>query len=170
MGFCEEFTLWHFATRCSAVKFVKPWMSNHFSESRDPSYVGSAMCPEFPRKDLRGKSYRLHPKESGPEVDQGPGGVITSPTLLGPVLVWSQQNYLLCKWYVFVTKCAHDHPELHRVNKRFIILSQKWFVPGHQWNTKRRVYNMTSHGWDKNKFVWVIDKVRNSDKFWACSL
>jgi len=27
-------------------------------------------------------------------VCQGPGGVTTSSTLLGPVLVWSQQNYL----------------------------------------------------------------------------
>jgi len=32
--------------------------------------------------------------ESGPEVDQGPSGVITSPALLGHVLVWIQQNYL----------------------------------------------------------------------------
>jgi len=41
-------------------------------------------------------SYSLHPRESGPapEVVQGPGGVTTSPTLLGTVLVWSQQNYL----------------------------------------------------------------------------
>jgi len=28
-------------------------------------------------------------------VDQGPIGVITSSTLLGPVLVWSHQNYLI---------------------------------------------------------------------------
>jgi len=38
--------------------------------------------------------YSLHPRESSLEVVQGPGGVTTSPTLLGPVLVWSQQNYL----------------------------------------------------------------------------
>ena len=31
-------------------------------------------------------------RTSGQEVDQGPSGVITSPTLLGPVLVWSQQS------------------------------------------------------------------------------
>jgi len=36
----------------------------------------------------------LHPPQIGPEVVQGPGGVITSSTLLGPVFVWSQQNYL----------------------------------------------------------------------------
>jgi len=30
----------------------------------------------------------LHPLESGP------GGVTVSPTLLGPVLVWKQQNYV----------------------------------------------------------------------------
>jgi len=56
--------------------------------------------PKCPREDWRGKSCWLHPRESGPEVVQGPGGVTTSPTLLGPVLVWShvlvwsQQNYL----------------------------------------------------------------------------
>jgi len=38
--------------------------------------------------------YSLHPLESGPKFVQGPGGVTTSPTLLGPVLVWNQQNYL----------------------------------------------------------------------------
>jgi len=64
------------------------------SESRGPSYVGSSMCPECPTKDWRGTSCWLSPRESGPEVVQGPGGVTTSPTLLGPVLVWSQQSYL----------------------------------------------------------------------------
>jgi len=29
--FCEKSTTWHFATKCAAVKFVKPWMLNHFS-------------------------------------------------------------------------------------------------------------------------------------------
>jgi len=50
--FCEEspLWLWHFATKCAAVKFAKPWMSNHFSELRDRRYVGSAMCPECPTK------------------------------------------------------------------------------------------------------------------------
>ena len=44
-------------------------------------------------KDWKGKSCWLNPQESCPEVVQGPG-VNTSPTLLGPVLVWSQYNYL----------------------------------------------------------------------------
>jgi len=35
------------------------------------------------------------PRESGPEVVQGPSGVTTSLTFLGPVLVCSQQNYLI---------------------------------------------------------------------------
>ena len=86
--------MWHFATKCAAVKFIKPWISRHFFESRDHSYVGSAICPECPRINWRGKSCWLHPRGSGPKVDQEPGGVTTSPTLLGPVLVWSQQNYL----------------------------------------------------------------------------
>jgi len=38
----------------------------------------------------------LHPWESDPEVDvdHDLDDGITHPTLLGPVLVWSQQNYL----------------------------------------------------------------------------
>jgi len=70
---------------------MKPGMSSHFSESRDPSYVGSAMYIQ----NVAGKNGELsfglqsvHPLESGPD------GVTTSPTLLGPVLVWKQQNYL----------------------------------------------------------------------------
>jgi len=43
--------------------------------------------------ELIPSGYSLHPLESGPEFVQGPGGVL-SPTLLGPVLVRSQQNYL----------------------------------------------------------------------------
>jgi len=52
------------------------------------------MCPECPTKKWWGKSCWLHPRESDPDVVQGPGGVITSPTLLGSVLVLSQQKYL----------------------------------------------------------------------------
>jgi len=44
----------------------------------------------------RGKNCETSPAGyvHGKGVDLGPGGVITSPTLLGPVLVWSQHNYL----------------------------------------------------------------------------
>jgi len=38
-------------TKCAAVKFVKPWMSSHISELRDPSYVGLAMCQNVPWKN-----------------------------------------------------------------------------------------------------------------------
>jgi len=48
-------------------------------------YIGSAMCLECLRKDWRDKSCWLHPRESGPEVVQGPGGATTSPTLLSRV-------------------------------------------------------------------------------------
>jgi len=51
-NFCDESTVWHLVTKCAAVKFVNPWMSNHFSESRDASCVGSAMCPEYPKENL----------------------------------------------------------------------------------------------------------------------
>jgi len=36
----------------------------------------------------------LQPQENGQQAAKAPGGVITSPTLLDPVLVLSQQNYL----------------------------------------------------------------------------
>jgi len=43
--------------------------------------------------ELSPSGYRLHLWESDPKFVQGPGEVTTSPTLLGPVLLWSQQNY-----------------------------------------------------------------------------
>jgi len=70
------------------------WMSNHFSELKDHNYVCSAMCPECPTKVWRSRSCWLNSQESGPEIFQGLGGMTLSSTLLGPVLVWSQQNYL----------------------------------------------------------------------------
>ena len=93
---CEEFSVWHFVTKSTGLKSVKPRMSSHFSESRDPTYVSSAMCPKCAKKEWRTKSFRLQstPTEKRSKVCQGPGGVTTSPTLLDPVLVWSQQNYL----------------------------------------------------------------------------
>jgi len=74
--FCEEFTVWHMATKCSnPVKFVKPWMLSHFSQWRDPSYVGSDMCPECSMKDWRSKSW-LHPRESGADIGVGAGNFL----------------------------------------------------------------------------------------------
>jgi len=40
----------------------------------------------------RGESCWLHPRESSPEVDQGPGKVITSPTMFGSVLLRNQRE------------------------------------------------------------------------------
>jgi len=73
----SAFTVWHFATKCTPLKFAKRLVSKHFSESRDPSYVGSAICPECPEKHWRGKSCWLNPQESSQEISQGPSGVIS---------------------------------------------------------------------------------------------
>ena len=54
--------------------------------------VSWAMYPECPTKDWWGKPCWLNPWERDPDVVQGLDGVTASPTLLGPVLVWSQQN------------------------------------------------------------------------------
>ena len=42
--------------KSAAVKFIKPWMSSHFFESRDPSYDGSTTWLECPKKDRRSES------------------------------------------------------------------------------------------------------------------
>jgi len=52
-------------TKSTGLKFVKPSISSHFSESIDPSYVNSAMCPKCPRKEWRTKSIRLHSAPTG---------------------------------------------------------------------------------------------------------
>ena len=85
-------------TKSTGLKSVKPGTSSHFSESRDPSYCMLVWpCVQnVPGKngDISPSGYSLHPQESGQEVVQGPGDVTKSPTLLRPVLVWSQKNYL----------------------------------------------------------------------------
>ena len=92
----EELSVVHFVTKSTGLKFEKSRMSSQFFESRDPRYVNSAMCPKCPRKEWRTKSLRLQSPPTGkrPKVCQGPRDVTTCPTLLGPVLVWSQHNCL----------------------------------------------------------------------------
>ena len=62
---CEEFSVWHFVTKSTGLKSANPRMSTHFSESRDPSCVSSAMCPECPRKEWRTKSFKLQSTPTG---------------------------------------------------------------------------------------------------------
>jgi len=64
-------------------------MQCYFSEWSPQLYVGSATSRDCPNKYWQGVPCWLQPRESGLEVEQGPGGVIPFPTLLGPVLVWS---------------------------------------------------------------------------------
>jgi len=95
--FCDESVVWHFATKCAAVKVAEPWMWNHISsELREHryQYICFGHVSRIPTKDWRGKSSWLNQRKRGSEVIQGLGLVTTSPTLLGLVLVWSQQNYL----------------------------------------------------------------------------
>jgi len=53
---------------CSVTLREKVWSCEIRKTVNDPSYVSSAMWREYPRKDWRGKSCRLHPWESGSEV------------------------------------------------------------------------------------------------------
>ena len=36
---CREFSVWHFVTKYTDLKSVKPGMSSHFSDSRYPRYI-----------------------------------------------------------------------------------------------------------------------------------
>ena len=58
-GIFAEFSVWHFVTKSTGLKSVKPGTSSHFFESRDSSYVSSAMHPECPGKEWRTKSFKL---------------------------------------------------------------------------------------------------------------
>ena len=75
-------------------------MSNHFFESRDTSYVSLPLVQNIPGKnaELTPPGNSLHPSESRPKFVQGPGGVTTSLTLLGPILVWSSQLAPILVW------------------------------------------------------------------------
>jgi len=93
---CEEFhgvTLRDKALGCEIRKVlnVKSHLRIGFSYDDSPTWLRDQNTP---RKDLHGGSCWPHPRERDSEVVQRPGGVTTSPTLLGHVMVWSQQNYL----------------------------------------------------------------------------
>jgi len=62
------------------------------------------------------------------EFVQGPGGVTTSPTLLGHVLVWSQQNYLRLLLTVRYFESSYDYcPRGDFVRSRPCLLGQNCF-------------------------------------------
>ena len=86
-GSMQEWTVWHFPTKCAAVKFAEPWKSNHFYESQ-LRWLGQVF--RMSQEKCRGKYCWLHLRENGPEVAQGPGRGTKSPNFLGPVLVWMQ--------------------------------------------------------------------------------
>ena len=45
---CKAFTVWHFVTKYTGLKSMKPGMLSHFFQSREHSYVGSTISPECP--------------------------------------------------------------------------------------------------------------------------
>ena len=63
--FAKSSRICHFVTKSTGLKSVKPGLSSHFSEPRDPSYVSSAMCPECHRKEWRTKSFGLQSTSTG---------------------------------------------------------------------------------------------------------
>ena len=97
--FYEEFTVWHFATKCVAVKFVKLWMSSsHLPQSREiPATLFRPCVSQNTSGNIGESCYTAYTHGNAAQrSSEGPGGVTTSPTLLGasPTLVWNRQNYL----------------------------------------------------------------------------
>jgi len=77
---------------------------------------GFGHLSKMPRKDWRSKScwLRTHGKVAK-RLPKGPGGMVMSPTLLGPVMVLSQQNYLrlLLTWGISsLARAAAPRPTL----------------------------------------------------------
>ena len=102
--------MWHFATNCAAVKFAEPWMSKHFSKLREHNHVSSATYPECPTNDWWGKPCWLNPRESDPNVVQGPGGVTSSRPCLVPS--WCGASRTIRSWsWGFPSGCC---PRRHR--------------------------------------------------------
>jgi len=86
--FCDEFTMWYFASKCAALivqlqlKFAKLWISslfsNHESKVQWFGYVPRLECSRRDRQSPPGYTHEI-----GPVVVQGPGGM----TYLRPCLV-----------------------------------------------------------------------------------
>ena len=64
---CEEFYVWHFVTKCTALISVKPGIFKPLLRLQRSSYVSSAMCPECPRKAWRTNSFGL---QSAPTLER----------------------------------------------------------------------------------------------------
>ena len=54
---CEEFSVWHFVTKSTGLKSVKPSISGHFPESIDPAAVLIRPCVQ----NVPGKNGELSP-------------------------------------------------------------------------------------------------------------
>jgi len=48
--FCEEYTMWHFATKCAAVKIAEPWMSTTSPNREIPATLVRPCVQNGPRK------------------------------------------------------------------------------------------------------------------------
>ena len=118
-SFCVRhwFRLWHFATKCAAVKlFVKPECRATSPNREIPATLVRPCVQNVPGKigEASLAGYFRHPRESDPQVVQGLSEVTTSPTLLGPVLLRSQPNYLrllLIVRYFEPSCCPHKLPQ-----------------------------------------------------------
>jgi len=99
-----------------SVLNVEPLLNERIQEY---IYVSSARYPECQTEDWWGKSCRLNPRESDAEVVQGLVGVTASPSLLGHVLVWSQQNYLklllTARYSKFSCGCCPRNPPQSKI-------------------------------------------------------
>ena len=95
---CPLVTPWCDTSQQSAQLWNLHWMSNHFSLLREYNHISSARYQGMPTRRLVRQALLAEPTAKRLDVILGQGGVTASPTLLGPVLVCSQQNYLKLIW------------------------------------------------------------------------
>jgi len=98
---CEEFTVWHFVIKSTGLKCVKPRMSSHFSESRNPSYVSSANSPEAPGRngELSPSGYILHHGKAAQSLSKNQFSWLHLRAFLFSSWCWASRNIFLdCYW------------------------------------------------------------------------
>jgi len=83
--FCDEFKVWHVAKKCKKLGNSQSSECRATSPNGEISATLVRPCDQnVPARLLRKVLLAtVHPRECGPEVDQRPGGVVTSPAWLG---------------------------------------------------------------------------------------
>jgi len=127
----------------TAVKFVKPCEQSSqlwnawspecgatYHPNRDPSYVVSAICPEYPKGDWRDKFCWLHPRQRSPgEFAQGAVEVTTSLPCLASPWCGASRTIWYCWWRWGISSPTRDtapatHPQTKKRPENYLSCMQ----------------------------------------------